>query len=161
MNDLKALEEKYVALGAEIEALKAEGEEKEWPQIGVEYFILTAYCLIDNYRYDGRVFDAGVFGLNNAFRTKEEAIAVRDHRLDKRTQAIEKLWLFAKAYNGDWVIESGKDKHYLIIGISGTFSVGRVKGMETGVLFKDNQFLQPAIDALGDDVIRLACGEVG
>ena len=77
MENLKALEEKYAALGEEIAKLKT--APKEWPQEGEEIWILCA----DRSRYEDSYTchaDKPYLNQGNLFRTEAEAIAERDAR---------------------------------------------------------------------------------
>jgi len=163
MNKLTELEKKYeelgaahTALGQEIEKLKTEKVEERWPRYGDVMFSMygTGKVTRDNYRASN--WQISCVKMGNAFRTEKEAGHYRAWLKDPVTQARYKVQKFADEYN------QGKPQephfYYTFKYMDGKIRVVQRSGEYPCVKFCNSSFLQPLIDAVGEDTVKLACG---
>lgn len=148
MENLKALEEKYAALGEEIAKLKA--APKEWPQAGDEMWGLFG---------TGQIIPVSYFNLahknyldqGNLFRTEAEALAERDARAvvaELRRQPGRKMF----------IEEEGNDG-FVVDLVSGSVSIHNWYADSNGwhsIYFESEQAARDAIKAVGKERILKA-----
>jgi hypothetical protein len=73
MMTIEQMEATVKQLQAEIEKMKVEQLNKEWPQIDDDCYLVTHAGDVEFLLYDAGAFDAGCFATGNAFKAKSEA----------------------------------------------------------------------------------------
>lgn len=155
-SDVNLILEEARLLRAEIEAEQT--KEAEWPKVGDVIYYIDEHGILSYGSYDGTDKYNRIIAYGNGFADKKEAQRIANYRKDPVAQAREKLAAFAYEYNG---LEWYNKGEFIHLDFNGNIEQGWSDGElpEAGlILFKDSHGPQAAIDALGNDLIKLACG---
>ena len=166
-NTMTTLEQQIKDTQEQLEKLtKALEEEKnkpkEWPQNGDEYWLIRPTGSVDNLIYCPDFFDTGCKAMHNCFKTKAEAEHYRDWLKNPVTHSRYLLQKVADEYNGDWKHVPRHNTGYFIYIDNGVPKVNWdcYSSCYGKIYFKDTVGCQKAIEVLGEETIKLACGIV-
>jgi len=165
-NTMTTLEQQIKDTQEQLEKLTKALEEqknklKEWPQVNDEYYIVRPTGIIDSLFYTQESYDENCKAMHNCFKTKDKAEHYRDWLKSPVTHSRYLLQKVADEYNGDWKYKPNVNHGYFIY-ISNdkmriTFDCAFIQAK---IYFKDIEGCQKAIEVLGEETIKLACGVV-
>ena len=147
---LDKLEQQMKAIQAELERVRAECKQEEWPKVGHKYWVFNTHTVWRE-TYGGDPFDIASVTAGVAFRTEEEAQAAYEWTFGKRA-AIRREVELCEGFNpiGDYYI-SARD---------GYLEIGRMSFNYAGMSFVTREQAQACIDTVGEDKLRyLLTGE--
>lgn len=151
MNNLEELKKKYAELGAEIERLEKQKENKRWRgEYNNRYYTVDSYGDVCDSCEANDKYDNYKHFIRNYFKTEEEA----KEYLEKINTYYELMDLAEELNNGeeiDWG-NAGQDKYYLICN-SEKINLSKVYTLKTiGTIYCLNvNFLEIAKERIGEE----------
>ena len=131
------------------EGKQEEEEEKPWPQVGDEYYVLDSGGTAEASAYDDDHTDARRMAVGNFFKTYEEA-----EFASNRVHVLAEMRKFAEPFDTEW--DTGKRHYYIYYGhASEELKVESHNVKRGGELYFDSEErANDCIEAVGEDRIK-------